>query len=133
MPRSKFGIYIPEELSKDLEKCMKSLGISSKSALIREALKLFISEHRWKSSQRAIGIIGVIYDHSVRGADEELTNIQHGFLDMIVSTLHIHLSKEKCMLAIVVKGPTDEMRKLIGKLSSVKGVEITRPLLLAND
>ena len=133
MPRSKFGIYVPEDLSKDLEKCMESLGINSKSALIREALKLFISEHRWKSSDRAVGIIGVIYNHSVKGADEELTNIQHGFLDMIVSTLHIHLSRDKCMLAIVVKGPTDKMRKLLGKLSSVKGVEITRPLLLATE
>ncbi len=129
--RGKFGIYLPEDLAKDLEKCMSSLSIKSKSALIREALKLFIVEHRWKAAEEAVGIIGLIYNHEVKGADESLTEIQHEYLEMILSTLHIHLSREKCMLAIAVKGSTESMMELIGKLASVKGVEIVKPLLLA--
>ncbi len=128
---SKFGVYIPKELANDLERFMKALGISSKSALVREALKLFIIEHEWKVAKEAVGIVGVIYNHEVRGVDEELTNIQHDFLDIIVSTLHVHLSKEKCMLAIAVRGDAEKIKHLIGRLSIVKGVEITRPLLLA--
>ncbi len=133
MPTSKFGVYLPEELSEDLEKCMDALGIRSKSALMREALKLFIAEHRWKTADNAVGVIGVIYNHNVKGVDEELTDVQHDFLDLVVSTLHVHLSREKCMLAIVVRGSTNSMKKLLGRLSSIKGVEITRPLLLASD
>ena len=130
-PKGKFGIYLPEDLVTDLEKCMASLSIRSKSALIREALKLFIVEHRWKTAEEAVGIIGLIYNHEVKGADEALTEIQHEYLKMILSTLHIHLSKEKCMLAIAVNGSTKRMMELLGKLASVKGVEIVKPLLLA--
>ena len=129
----KFGIYLPKELVQDLEECMASLGIRSKSALIREALKLFIDEHRWKASRRAVGIIGLIYNHEVKGADDALTEIQHEYLETIFSTLHIHLSRERCMLAIAVRGSTEKMMELIGRLSSVKGVEIVRPLLLATE
>jgi len=128
---SKFGVYIPKELANDLERIMNALGISSKSALVREALRLYIIEHKWKVAKEAVGIIGVIYNHEISGVDEELTNIQHDFLDIIVSTLHVHLSKEKCMLAIAVRGNAEKIKYLIGKLSTVKGVEITRPLLLA--
>jgi len=130
---SKFGIYIPRELANDLERIMNTLGISSKSALVREALRQYLIEHRWKVAKEAVGIIGVIYNHEVSGVDEELTNIQHNFLDIIVSTLHVHLSREKCMLAIAVRGSAERIKHLIGKLSTVKGVEITRPLLLAVD
>jgi len=128
---SKFGVYISKDLAKDLEECMKALGIESKSALIRDALRLFIVEHRWRTSRNAIGIIGVIYNHNIKGSDELLTDIQHDFMDIIISTLHIHLSKEKCMLAIAVRGSASRIKQLIGRLESVRGVEITRPLLLA--
>lgn len=129
--KSKFGVYIPEDMVDELEKCMAALGVKSKSALIRDALKLFITEHKWKTAKAAVGVIGVIYNHHAKMVDEKLTDIQHDYLDIIVSTLHVHLDKEKCMLAIVVKGDTERMRKLIGKLSTTKGVEIARPLLLA--
>jgi len=110
---------------------MKALGIKSKSALVREALKLFISEHKWKTAENAVGIIGVIYDHSRKGADEELTDVQHEFLNLIVSTLHIHLDEDRCMLAIVVRGKTEEIKELLGKLVSIRGVNIARTMLLA--
>ena len=129
--RSKFGVYIPEDMVNELEKCMTTLGVRSKSALIRDALKLFITEHQWKSAKTAVGVIGVIYNHHAKMVDKQLTDIQHDYLDIIVSTLHVHLDKEKCMLAIVVKGDTERMRKLLGRLSTAKGVEIARPLLLA--
>ena len=57
---SKFGIYIPKELADDLERIMAALGVSSKSALVREALRLYIIEHKWKVAKEAVGIIGYI-------------------------------------------------------------------------
>jgi len=111
--------------------CRESLGIRSKSALVREALRLFNTEHRWKAAEEAVGIIGVIYNHHAKNADKKLTDVQHRFLDTVVATLHVHLSEDKCMLAIIVKGSTEKIRKLIGGLNSIKGVEIARPLLLA--
>ncbi len=110
---------------------MRALGIKSKSALVREALKLFINEHKWETAESAVGIIGVIYDHSHKGTDEELTDVQHKFLNLIVSTLHIHLDEDHCMLAIVVRGKTGEIKELLGKLVGIRGVNIARTMLLA--
>ncbi len=126
----KFGIYVPEELAKELEKCMESIGIKSKSKLVREALRLFITEHKWRTVGRATGVIGVIYSHGVSGIDEKLTDIQHGFLDIIVATLHVHLDRERCMLAIIVRGSSDRIKELLNKILALKGVITARPLLL---
>lgn len=126
----KFGIYLPEDLARELDECMKITGIRKRSKIIQEALRLFIVEHRWKTVGKASGVIGVVYNHEVRGVDEALTDIQHEYLDIIVSTVHVHLDKEKCMLAIIVRGDTGRIKELLSNIMNIKGVLITRPMLL---
>lgn len=126
----KFGVYLPEDLARELEDCMNIIGIRNKSKIIQEALRLFIVEHRWKTVGIASGVIGVIYDHEVKGVDEILTDIQHDYLDIIVTSIHVHLDKRRCMLAIIVKGDTKRIRELLNNIMGVKGVLVTRPMLL---
>ncbi len=128
--RLKFGVYLPEELANELNECMKVLGVSSKSRLIQEALRLFINENRWRLGGKAVGTIGVIYDHTVPDVDEVLTDIQHDYLDIVISTIHVHLDKRRCMLNILVKGNVDRIKELLSKLINVRGVLFARPLLL---
>ena len=131
MKRRKFGVYISEELAQELENIAKSIGIRSRSALVRMGLKLLITEHSWRTLGRAAGIIGVIYRHGIRDVDREITEIQHTCLDIILSTLHIHLDEEKCMLAIAVKGEVSKLKNLLERIESIPGVELARPLLLS--
>lgn len=126
----KFGVYLPEDLARELEECMDIIGIKSKSKIIQEALRLFIIEHRWKAAGKASGIIGIIYDHEVKGVDELLTDIQHDYLDVIITTMHVHLDKRKCMLAIIVKGDTNKIKELLSNIMKIKGVLVARPMLL---
>ncbi|RLF66413.1 MAG: CopG family transcriptional regulator [Thermoplasmata archaeon] len=126
----KFGVYIPKELALELDECMKALGVSNKSKIIQEALRLFISEHKWRVHGEALGTIIVIYNHDVSNVDKNLTDIQHEFLDIIISSLHVHLSKETCAQIIVVRGSTKELKDLIGKLMRLRGVELVRPVII---
>lgn len=129
----KFGVYLPEDLARDLDECMKITGIKKKSKIVQEALRLFIAEHKWKTVGKASGIIGVIYNHEVKGVDEKLTDIQHDYLDIIVSALHVHLDKEKCMLAIIIRGSTKRIKKLLNSIINTKGVLLAKPMLLETD
>ena len=126
----KFGVYLPEDLARELEECMDITGIKSKSKIIQEALRLFIVEHGWKAVGKASGIIGVIYDHEIRGVDELLTDIQHDYIDVIIATMHVHLDKRKCMLTIIVKGDTNRIKDLLNNIMKIKGVLVARPMLL---
>jgi CopG family nickel-responsive transcriptional regulator len=129
MPK-KFGVYLSDELLEELEKYQEITGVKSKSRLIQEALRLLIAEHRWQSSGRAVGVIGVIYNHEVGHVDEELTDIQHDYIDIIVSTVHVHLDEEKCMLTIIVRGNTNRIKEMLSRITGIKGVLLARPLLL---
>ncbi|MEO3993848.1 MAG: nickel-responsive transcriptional regulator NikR [Desulfurococcaceae archaeon TW002] len=127
----KFGIYVPDELMRELEDCMKSLGIKNKSLVLREALRLFISEHKWRAGDSILGVISVIYDHEVRGVDSELTDIQHDYLNEIISALHIHIDHRNCMLVLALKGNSERVKSLLARIIKLKGVKLVRPVLMS--
>mgnify|MGYP001772759093 CR=1 FL=1 len=127
----KFGVYIPVDLAEELKKLAESLRVKSRSKLLQEALRLYILENKWSVADEVAGSIGILYNHEVRGVDEELTDVQHEFLDIIVSALHVHLDKERCMLIIAIRGASSRVRELVSKVNNLKGVVLVRPMLLA--
>lgn len=63
-------------------------------------------------------------------ADEELTDIQHKFLNIVVA-FHLHLGRENCLLMILVKGESRRIKNMLDEIIKIKGVKTARPLLLA--
>jgi CopG family nickel-responsive transcriptional regulator len=126
------GVYLPSELAEKLHELMKELEIDNFSRIVQEALRLYISEHAWRTGGFATGVVVVLYDHEIGHVDEELTDIQHGFLDVISASIHIHLDERNCMLVIVVKGSVDSIKQFVGRLERVRGVKLVRPFLVSS-
>ncbi len=130
---SKFGVYIPKDLLEELEKVMSDINIKSKSKLVQEALRMFIVEQKWRLAGRAVGVLGLVYDHTIHEVDEKVTDIQHKYLDIVVAALHVHLDPIRCMLLIVVRGDTNRIKDLYRELMGIDGILLIRPLLLASE
>jgi CopG family nickel-responsive transcriptional regulator len=59
----------------------------------------------------------------VEQTDEILKNdIQHHFVDIIISTMHVHLEFEKCLEIIAVSGDKERVRQLKEDLQGLKSV-----------
>ena len=69
------------------------------------------------------GVITMIYDHDQRGLLTTLTDIQHEFVDSIQASLHSHLSEDRCLEVVLVKGDGSQLKSLAERLMSQKGVE----------
>ena len=52
-----------------------------------------------------------------------LTDIQHDFGKLVISSQHIHLDHDNCLEIVVVKGRPKEVEKLTEQLKSTKGVK----------
>ncbi len=126
----KFGVYLTDELYEKLQEYMDKLGVRSKSKLLQEALRLFIVEHQWKLGGNVVGLIGIVYDHEYPDVDNRLTDVQHRYISLIVSTVHVHLDKRRCMLAIIVRGGAEKIRNLLNDLMNIRGVLLARQILL---
>lgn len=128
----KFGVAIPSALAEELEKAMKLQGYASRSQLVAEALRLYLTQvSSLLGEGTVVGIIVVVYNHEVKGAEDKLTDVQHKYLDVIIATTHIHLTHELCMIAIAVRGDVKTINELVKELRSIRGVLHVTPHLIS--
>ena len=125
------GVSFPEELLRAFDRVIEELGIRSRSQAIQEAIRAFISLNSWRLSEEDVaGAILVHYSHEEHGLDEKLTDVQHEFLDLIPSALHLHLSEKDCLLIIAVRGKSLKVKELLMKLRRVGRLKQVTCLIL---
>ncbi|MCD6591576.1 MAG: nickel-responsive transcriptional regulator NikR [Thaumarchaeota archaeon] len=125
------GVSFPEELLKSFDRIIEELGIGSRSQAIQEAIRDFISMNSWRiSGEDVAGAILLHYSHEEHGLEERITDVQHEFMDIIPSTLHLHLSKEDCLLIIAVRGKASRVKELLSRLRRVGRIKQLTHLIM---
>ena len=130
MPTIKTGVTLDEEVLEKLNRFMDVMGYTNRSRVINEALNIYIVERSALLEKgSAVGILAIIYDHHASNIEHEMTHIQHDYLDIIISTLHVHLDKVNCLQVIVVRGKISKIKSLIVHLEHQRGIKILRHIL----
>ncbi|MBU2541657.1 MAG: nickel-responsive transcriptional regulator NikR [Candidatus Omnitrophica bacterium] len=119
----RFGIAMEEPLLLDFDKEIKRKGYTNRSEAIRDLIRQELIKQEWQGGKEIAGAITLIYDHHKRELINKLTDIQHDFQKLIISTQHIHLDHDNCLEIIAVKGSPREAQELADTLKSVKGVK----------
>lgn len=135
MPRIvRVGVTFPPELLKDLDQVIKEIGYDSRSKAIQDAVTSFITEQRLlhKEQGKKAGVLVMVYDHDVKGLEDDLIESQHHHRDVINSVLHVHLSDKECLEAIAVKGEAEDIRSLAQELTTRKGVKQVRSTIVSS-
>jgi CopG family nickel-responsive transcriptional regulator len=99
-------------------------GYTNRSEAIRDLARDALVESDWERDEGpAAAALCLVYDHHTPDLASRLTNAQHEFGDLVVSTLHVHLSHRDCLEVIVLKGMPNELQRLADRLTSVRGVK----------
>jgi CopG family nickel-responsive transcriptional regulator len=127
------GVTFPPDLLKDFDAIIGKMGYTNRSKAVQDAVRIFVSERKWLQDEKGsqAGVLMMLYDHEVRGLESSLTDIQHGYADIICSTMHIHLGERDCLEAIAVRGDGGEIRKLSDELAAKRGVKILKAMFVS--
>jgi CopG family nickel-responsive transcriptional regulator len=119
------GISLPENLLNKFDEIILQRGYSSRSEGVRDAIRSYIVNFEWMSDVQGerVGVITIVYSHSQRGLEDNLTEIQHEFGGLIQSSLHVHLDHDNCLEVVVLRGEGQEVRKAAERMMSLKGVK----------
>ncbi|WP_048130908.1 MULTISPECIES: nickel-responsive transcriptional regulator NikR [Methanolacinia] len=122
---SRIGISLPKNLLDKFDTILEYRGYSSRSEGIRDAIRSYITYYQWMSDVEGErqGVITMVYDHEQRGLLQVLTEIQHEHLDIIQSSLHAHVTHDKCLEIILVRGDAGKIKKIAESLMAQKGVD----------
>jgi CopG family transcriptional regulator, nickel-responsive regulator len=119
------GISLPENLLNKFDEIILQRGYSSRSEGVRDAIRSYIVNFEWMSDVQGerVGVITIVYAHSQRGLEDNLTEIQHEFGGLIQSSLHVHLDHDNCLEVVVLRGEGQDVRKAAERMMSLKGVK----------
>jgi CopG family transcriptional regulator, nickel-responsive regulator len=119
------GISLPESLLNKFDEIIQQRGYSSRSEGVRDAIRSYIVNFEWMSDVHGerVGVITIVYSHSQRGLEDNLTEIQHEFGGLIQSSLHVHLDHDNCLEVVVLRGEGQDVRKAAERMMSLKGVK----------
>jgi CopG family nickel-responsive transcriptional regulator len=119
----RFGVSLEKSLLDIFDSKIKEKKYPTRSKAIADLMRKEIVEYRWKTGKEVAGAIVFIYNHHKRNIVDTLIDIQHDFVDIVISTQHVHLSHDECLEIVVVKGKPQRVSTLATTIRSTKGVE----------
>ncbi len=107
----------------EMDQMVEQRGFESRSQALASMIHQQLTEHRCEYGKEIMaGTINLVYEHSTPGLQKQLSDIQHEFIDEVISSLHVHLMHAKTMEVILVQGPATKLKMITDKLESCKGV-----------
>jgi len=120
----RFGVSMEKSLLKSFDELISRKGYTNRSEAVRDLIRDRLVEEEWRGGEKEmIGTITLVYNHHTRGLSDTLTDLQHHFHELIISTMHLHLDEENCLEVLAVKGRADKIKAVADKLISVRGVK----------
>lgn len=122
----RFGVSLPKSLSDKFDSYIHKREYDNRSEAIRDLIRNELIKDEWEHQGKTIaGAITFIYDHHLRNLLNKITDLQHDFHSLIISTQHIHLDHDNCLEIVAVRGTSSEVRELHDKLKVIKGIKHT--------
>ncbi len=120
----RFGVSLGAGLLKKFDKLIESKGYNNRSEAIRDLIREKIVSEEWKyGDNETVGVFSLVYDHHKNDLSQIINNIQHSNLDLIRSSTHVHIDHRNCLEVIIMKGKSDEIKRLTDQLASTKGIK----------
>jgi CopG family nickel-responsive transcriptional regulator len=73
-----------------------------------------------------VGVILIVFSHARRDLENNLTEFQYEFSDIIHSSMHILLDEVNCLEVVVLRGEGQEVRRAAERMMSLKGVKLVK-------
>jgi len=118
----RFGVSLEKTLLGKFDALTAARGYASRSEAFRDLIRGTLLEKERDEGEEVAGAVTLVYDHHRKDLMGRITDIQHDYHHLIISTQHIHLDHDHCLEIIAVRGRAGELDRLADSLRSIKGV-----------
>ncbi|NLF09842.1 MAG: nickel-responsive transcriptional regulator NikR [Pirellulaceae bacterium] len=119
----RFSVSLEDDLLEQFDRYCRQESFATRSEAIRQLLRDTLTKQAWADeSDDAAGTLTLVYDHHRPQLSDQLMQLQHDNTDLIVSTLHAHLTHDLCLEVIILRGPASRLRRIASRLRGLKGI-----------
>ena len=120
---SRISVSVDPGLLSEFDTMINGMGYNRSSA-VEVSMRDFITEYKWQTEGVDLaGAITMIFDHHTGGISESLNHLQHDYIDIISSTIHVHLDHNNCLEILAIKGKVEKIKKLYRSLAVTRGIQ----------
>jgi len=119
----RFSVSLEDDLLEQFDRYCREEQFATRSEAVRQLVRHTLTNKAWEAeSQDAAGTLTLVYDHHRSQLGERLTQLQHDHVDLVVSTLHAHLTHDLCLEVIILRGPAAMLKQVAAQLKGLKGI-----------
>ena len=119
----RFGVSLEKDLLDKFDRLIREQDYTNRSEAIRDLIRQELVKKQWQKGKQIAGAVVFVYNHHKRELLNKVTDIQHDFQKLIISTQHIHLDHHNCLEIIALKGNPRDAQRLRDNVRSIKGVK----------
>lgn len=121
----RFSVAMPESLLVEFDHLVARRGLAkNRSEVIRDLVRDALVESECATPGRLVmGTLTIVYNHHANDLQEKLHHIQHQYLDLVVTSVHVHVDEDNCMEVIILKGETGIVQDVANMILGTKGVK----------
>src|SRR5260221_4084497 len=95
---ARMSVSLEDDLLVELDRFLARKGYKNRSQGLRDIVRARFIQEEWEGGDGpSVATLSLVYDHRKRELLERLAAAQHDALDKIVSALHVHLDRERCL------------------------------------
>ncbi len=119
----RFSVSLEDDLLEQFDRYCTEQQFATRSEAVRQLIRDKLTAHAWESdSQDVAGTLTLVYDHHRQQLRDHLTSLQHDHMELVIATLHAHLTHDLCLEVIVLRGPAAKLQNIAAKLQGLKGI-----------
>lgn len=119
----RFSVSLEDDLLEQFDQYCQQEQFATRSEAVRQLIRDTLTRGAWESQcQDAAGTLTLVYDHHRAQLGERLTQLQHDHVDLVISTMHTHLTHDLCLEVIVLRGPAERLKRIAAQLRGMKGI-----------
>lgn len=123
---TRFGVSLETSLLEKFDRLNEQKGYKNRSEAIRDLIREKLVSEEWASTEtelETVGVFSLVYNHHQRDLNKVLNHIQHQYLDVIVSSTHVHIDHHNCLEVIILRGKRETIKKVSDEIVSTRGVK----------
>ena len=119
----RFSISLEQNLLRKFDHHLRAHKYRTRSEGIRDLIRKTLVKEEWDADDEVVGVISLVYDHHQRQLQDRITEVQHDFHRMVISTTHIHLDHDNCLEVIIARGNAGRVKEVAERLTALRGVK----------
>ena len=127
----RFSVAMPEDLLIEFDQLVARRGLSkNRSEVIRDLVREALVEAECATPGcEVMGTLTIVFNHHANDLRDRLDDIQHHYVENIISSTHVHLDEHSCLEVIIMRGETGLVQGISDMILGKKGVKTGRLVL----